>query len=82
MYIHIQDKAGGGGQCNTISQAASSTLLADAGNCDQQDAADKMVDLAKTLNSDADMIRLAQIFAQQPRNAVRSSRLSRSTVIT
>jgi hypothetical protein len=31
-----------------------------------------MVDLAKTLNNDADMIRLAQIFVQQPRNTVRS----------
>jgi hypothetical protein len=30
-----------------------------------------MVDLAKTLNNDADMIKFAQIFAQQPRNTVR-----------
>jgi hypothetical protein len=52
--------------------AALSTLLAAAADCDQQDAADKMVDLAKTLNNDADMIRLAQIFVQQPRNTVRS----------
>jgi hypothetical protein len=30
-----------------------------------------MVDLAKTLSSNADMIKFAQIFAQQPRNSVR-----------
>jgi hypothetical protein len=36
----------------------------------KQDAADQMVDLAKTLNNDPDMIRLAQIFVQQPRNSV------------
>ena len=30
-----------------------------------------MIDLAKTLNNDADMIKFAQIFAQQPRNTVR-----------
>ncbi|KAH9954588.1 hypothetical protein BC827DRAFT_1272484 [Russula dissimulans] len=69
LWVQACEKAGGGGQCNTISQAAFSTLLAAAGNCDQQDAADKMVDLAKTLNNDADMIRLAQIFVQQSRNA-------------
>ena len=29
-----------------------------------------MIDLAKQLNNNADMIRLAQIFSQQPRNSV------------
>lgn len=29
-----------------------------------------MIDLAKQLNNDADMIKFAQIFAQQPRNTV------------
>ncbi|KAJ3976117.1 hypothetical protein EV361DRAFT_968917 [Lentinula raphanica] len=43
--------------------------LAAGGNCDQQNAADSMIDLAKTLNNDSEMIRLAQIFVQQPRNA-------------
>ncbi|KAJ3759048.1 hypothetical protein EV360DRAFT_94329 [Lentinula raphanica] len=62
--------AGGASQCNTISQTAFSTLLAAGGNCDQQNAADSMIDLAKTLNNDSEMIRLAQIFVQQPRNAV------------
>lgn len=47
------------------------TLLAAAGPCDQQNAADAMVDLAKTLKSDPDMIKFAQLFAQQPRNSVR-----------
>ena len=50
---------------------AFTTLLAAAGPCEQQDSADAMVDLAKTLNNDADMIKFAQIFAQQPRNTVR-----------
>ncbi|KZT24474.1 hypothetical protein NEOLEDRAFT_1179160 [Neolentinus lepideus HHB14362 ss-1] len=62
-------KAGGGQQCNPISQTAFTSLLAAGKNCDQQDAADQMIDLAKQLNNDADMIRLAQIFVQQPRNA-------------
>jgi hypothetical protein len=61
--------AGGGQQCNPVSVAAFSTLLAAAGPCDQQNAADKMVDLAKTLGNDAKMISLSQIFAQQPRNS-------------
>ena len=30
-----------------------------------------MIDLAKTLNNDADMIKFTQIFVQQPRNTVR-----------
>ncbi|KAI0066468.1 hypothetical protein BV25DRAFT_1796298 [Artomyces pyxidatus] len=62
------DAAGGGEQCNPISVNAFSTLLAAAGPCDQQNNADQMVDLAKQLNKDADMIKFAQIFAQQPRN--------------
>ncbi|KAG6884067.1 hypothetical protein C0992_007090 [Termitomyces sp. T32_za158] len=61
--------AGGGQQCNPISQVAFTSLLAAGKNCDQQDAADQMIDLAKTLNNDAEMIRLTQIFVQQPRNA-------------
>ncbi|KAG6824700.1 hypothetical protein H0H92_006099 [Tricholoma furcatifolium] len=63
--------AGGGQQCNPISQVAFTSLLAAGQNCDQQNAADQMIDLAKTLNNDPEMIRLSQIFVQQPRNAVR-----------
>ena len=65
------DAAGGGQQCNPVSVASFTTLLAAAGNCDQQNAADNMIDLAKQLNNDPTMIKLAQIFAQQPRNSVR-----------
>jgi len=60
--------AGGGEKCNPISVTAFSTLLAAAGPCEQQNAADQMIDLAKQLNDDAQMIKLAQIFRQQPRN--------------
>ncbi|KAJ8521252.1 hypothetical protein ONZ45_g2009 [Pleurotus djamor] len=60
--------AGGGQQCNPVSVNSFSTLLAAVGPCGQQDAADSMVDLAKTLGNDTEMIRLAQIFVQQPRN--------------
>ncbi|KAG1732485.1 hypothetical protein EDB19DRAFT_1831308 [Suillus lakei] len=63
------DAAGGGAQCNQVAVASFGTLLAAPGPCEQQNAADNMVDLAKTLNSNADMIELAQIFAQQPRNS-------------
>jgi hypothetical protein len=68
----LQDAAGGGQQCSTVAVAAFGTLLAAPGPCEQQDAADNMVDLAKTLNNDPDTIKFAQIFAQQPRNSVRT----------
>ncbi|KAF9444810.1 hypothetical protein P691DRAFT_627410, partial [Macrolepiota fuliginosa MF-IS2] len=61
--------AGGGAQCNPIAVSAAATLLAAAGPCDQQNSGDQMIDLAKQLKSDPEMIRLAQIFVQQPRNA-------------
>ncbi|KAF7783378.1 hypothetical protein Agabi119p4_1402 [Agaricus bisporus var. burnettii] len=61
--------AGGGAQCNKIGINAASTLLAAADACAQQDAADDMIDLAKQLDNDPEMIRLAQLFVQQPRNA-------------
>lgn len=63
------DTAGGGAQCNQVAVASFGTLLAAPGPCEQQDAADNMVDLAKTLSNNADMIKFAQIFAQQPRNS-------------
>lgn len=63
------DTAGGGSQCNSISVNAFSTLLAAASACAQQDAADQMIDLAKQLNNNVDMITFAQIFVQQPRNS-------------
>lgn len=76
----MQTKAGGADKCNPIAVTAFSTLLAAADPCAQQDSADAMIDLAKQLNNDADMIRLAQIFAQQPRNTVRTFvPLARST---
>ncbi|KAH9059815.1 proline-rich protein [Lactarius vividus] len=65
------DTAGGGQQCNAIAVNAFGTLLAAAGPCDQQDNADIMMDLSKKLNS-PDMIKFAQIFAQQPRNTPNS----------
>ncbi|KAG8756656.1 hypothetical protein FRC11_005148, partial [Ceratobasidium sp. 423] len=63
------NKAGGGAQCNNIAVSAAGTLLAAPPACAQQDSADAMITLAKSLNNDAEMIRLAQIFRQQPRNA-------------
>jgi len=63
--------AGGGQQCNPVSVASFTTLLAAAGPCEQQDAADNQIDLAKQLNSQQ-MITLSQIFAQQPRNSPNS----------
>ncbi|KAI0045709.1 hypothetical protein FA95DRAFT_1680305 [Auriscalpium vulgare] len=62
------DAAGGGEQCTPTAVSAFGTLIAAAGPCDQQDNADVMVDLAKQLNNDANMIKFAQIFAQQPRD--------------
>ncbi|CDO68191.1 hypothetical protein BN946_scf184938.g43 [Trametes cinnabarina] len=67
-WVAACNKAGGGEKCSDISVTAFSTLLAAAGPCDQQNSADAMIDLAKQLNNDPDMIKFAQIFAQQPRN--------------
>jgi hypothetical protein len=63
--------AGGSERCNPLSIKAFDTLLANAGDCDQQDQADDMVDLGKSLNS-VDVISLSQVFAQQPRNSPNS----------
>ncbi|KAF8491573.1 proline-rich protein [Russula emetica] len=63
--------ANGGAQCNQIAVTAFGTLLAGAGDCDQQNNADIMMDLSKKLNSNQ-MISLAQIFCQQPRNSPNS----------
>ncbi|KAF8575964.1 hypothetical protein K439DRAFT_697941 [Ramaria rubella] len=68
-WVQACTAAGGAEQCGTTSQNAFMTLLAGAGDCDQQNAADAMIDLAKTLNNDATMISLSQIFAQQARNS-------------
>ncbi|TFK71327.1 hypothetical protein BDN72DRAFT_462375 [Pluteus cervinus] len=65
-------KAGGGQKCNPQSIASFDTLLIAPGPCEQQDQADNMIDLAHSLNNDPDMIRLTQIFAQQPRNTPNS----------
>lgn len=64
-----QEAADGGDQCNPLSVTAFSTLLAAPGPCEQQDAADAMIDLAHTLGSDPTMIALTQVFVQQPRNS-------------
>jgi hypothetical protein len=53
-----------------VAVAAFGTLLAAPGPCEQQDAADNMINLAKTLKNDPEMIKFAQLFAQQPRNSV------------
>lgn len=63
--------AGGGERCNPLSIKAFDTLLANAGDCDQQDQADDMVDLGKSLNSN-EVVKLSQVFAQQPRNSPNS----------
>ncbi|KAL5519186.1 hypothetical protein ACEPAH_869 [Sanghuangporus vaninii] len=68
-WVQACTAAGGADQCNPLSQTAFMTLLAAAGPCDQQNAADQMIDLAKQLNNDADMIKFTQIFVQQPRNS-------------
>ncbi|EIM84694.1 uncharacterized protein STEHIDRAFT_140294 [Stereum hirsutum FP-91666 SS1] len=68
-WVAACQAAGGSDQCQTIAQTAFTTLLAAGSNCDQQNAADSMISLAKTLKNSTEMITLAQIFAQQPRNA-------------
>lgn len=70
IFFSFQDAAGGGLQCNPLAVAAAATLLAAAPSCGQQNAADSFVTFAKTLKNNAQMISLAQIFVQQPRNTV------------
>jgi hypothetical protein len=69
QWVQACTAAGGGQQCGTTSQNAFMTLLANAGDCDQQNAADDMIALAKSLNNDPKMIALTQVFVQQPRNS-------------
>lgn len=68
-WVQACTAAGGADKCGTTSQNAFMTLLANAGDCDQQNAADAMIDLAKSLNNDPNMISLTQVFVQQPRNS-------------
>jgi len=58
-------------QCNVLAVAAFGTLLAAAGPCDQQNAADNLMDFSKQ-SSSQEMIALAQVFTQQPRNSPNS----------
>ena len=67
--LFYQTAAGGGAQCNQVSVASFTTLLAAGDPCDHQNAADNMINLAKTLKNNAQLIALSQVFAQQPRNA-------------
>jgi LysM repeat protein len=69
QWVAACQAAGGADQCGTLSVSAFQTLLAAGDPCDHQDQADDMMDLAHTLKSDPEMIRLAQLFVQQPRNA-------------
>ncbi|KJA22453.1 hypothetical protein HYPSUDRAFT_202241 [Hypholoma sublateritium FD-334 SS-4] len=55
--------------CSNVAVTAFTSLQESGAVCDQQNGADSMIDLAKQLNNTGDMIRLAQIFAQQPRNS-------------
>ena len=68
-WVMACQAAGGADKCSTISVNAFQTLLAAAAPCDQQNAADDMIDLANSLNANADMIKFTQIFVQQPRNS-------------
>ncbi|KAF8968536.1 hypothetical protein BDZ97DRAFT_1755207 [Flammula alnicola] len=56
-------------KCSGVAVPAFTSLLESGGVCDQQNSADTMIDLAKQLKSDPEMIRLAQLFVQQPRNS-------------
>lgn len=69
LWFQACEAAGGGEKCGPTSQTASMALLASASDCDQQQAADSMIDLAKSLNNDSKMISLAQVFVQQPRDS-------------
>ncbi|KDR71520.1 hypothetical protein GALMADRAFT_253836 [Galerina marginata CBS 339.88] len=69
-------KAGGTrDECSNVAVPAAQSLLEAGGVCDQQKSADSMIDLAKQLGNDPEMIRLAQIFAQQPRNSPEKSQV-------
>lgn len=55
-----------GQYCVELSIDGLLALQANADPCNAQNVADRMVDLSKTLNNDVEMVRLAQIFVQQP----------------
>ena len=70
QWVQACTTAGGADKCGVTSQTAFMTLLAGAGGCDQQNVADAMINLAKTLKNDAKMISLMMVFAQHPRNSL------------
>ncbi|KAF8889440.1 hypothetical protein CPB84DRAFT_1683958 [Gymnopilus junonius] len=70
-----ENAGGSANACSNVAVPAFTSLLEQGGVCDQQNAADNMIDLAKQLGNDPDMIRLAQIFVQQPRNSPDSAQI-------
>lgn len=58
-----------GNACDHQGMLACIVYLQLSNMCRFVDAADNMIDLAKTLKNNAQVISLAQVFAQQPRNA-------------
>ncbi|PPQ87231.1 hypothetical protein CVT25_004081 [Psilocybe cyanescens] len=75
-------KAGGTqDKCSGVAVPAFTSLLEAGGVCDQQNAADAMIDLAKQLGNDPEMIRLAQIFVQQPRNSPNTQQIPYCQVV-
>jgi len=67
-----RQESNGSLQCNALAVKAFENLLAGADPCGQQDAADSLIDFAKQQKDGSQMITLAQIFAQQPRNSPNS----------
>ncbi|GJJ12765.1 hypothetical protein Clacol_007010 [Clathrus columnatus] len=67
-WNHACVKANGGTECNDLAMSAYMTLssLPTHNPCAQQRIADDMIDLSKSLDDTENMIRLAQLFVQQP----------------
>jgi hypothetical protein len=74
-------KAAGGKDCFTPAQNSFASLLAAADPCAQQDVADGLITFSKAnFPGNQELIRLAQIFRQQPRNSLNTGGVTPSVL--
>ena len=71
----VDDAAGGTDACNLVSLAAAKALLPGASACEQQDSADAMFDLSRSLDN-IDMKSSAYIYAMRPGDSASSFSLA------
>jgi len=67
-WLAACESAGGSLECLALASSADISLTASAGPCDQQNAADSLMTLTKTLGKPTTLFDYTQLFLQQPRD--------------